>query len=150
MGCTLYPWPQEPPPVLQDSRNSLQKAVGGWLEESWCTTATLILRKLGQKSCKTCRDDLTNQSTHSGSSQEPPGPPRLQEKTWRTGRVLMPFHMANPHQTFTDHSEDLCGGSPTKFIPVSNLQVLQDSRKRLGGQSESWCLLHLLWHFLKL
>ena len=70
--------------------------------------------------------------------QELPCPPTLQEETWRTGGILTRFLMLDLDETFTEASEvwSLSYDTTSRFI--RNLNILQDSRKRLGGQVESW------------
>ena len=70
--------------------------------------------------------------------QEPQCPPRLQEETKRTGEFLTGFLMSNLDETFTEVSKwcPLLSDTISRFI--RNLHVLQDSRKRLRGQVESW------------
>ena len=70
--------------------------------------------------------------------QEPPCPPRLQEETWRTGGVLTGFLLSNLHETFREASLGCSLSSETITRYIRNLHVLQDSRKRLGGQVEFW------------
>jgi len=70
--------------------------------------------------------------------QEPPCPPRLQEETWRTGGVLTGFLMKDNDVTSTKASEGWYLSSDTASRFIRNLNVLQNSRKRLGGQVESW------------
>ena len=70
--------------------------------------------------------------------QEPPCPPRLQEETWRTGGFLTVFLMMDLDETFIEASEGRSLSSDTNSRFIRNLHVLQDSRKRLGGQVESW------------
>ena len=69
--------------------------------------------------------------------QEPPHPPRHQEETWMTGGVLTGFLMSNLHETFREASLGCSLPSETITMYIRNLHVLQDSRKRLGGQVES-------------
>ena len=70
--------------------------------------------------------------------QEPSHPPRLQGETLRTGGLLTWFLILDLDETFTEASElwSLSYDTTSRFI--RNLHVLQDSRKRLGGQVESW------------
>ena len=70
--------------------------------------------------------------------QEPACPPRLQEKTWRTGGILTGFLMSNLDETLAKASEGWYLSSETTSRFIRNLHVLQDSRNRLGGQVESW------------
>ena len=70
--------------------------------------------------------------------QESPCPPRLQEETKRTGGVLTGFLMVNLDENFTESSKDCSLLSDTISRFIRNLHVLQDSRKRLRGQVESW------------
>ena len=129
MWCTSYPWPQDPPCVLQDSRKPL-----GGRGESWHPFNAPICMKFSPNILGTNMDLLTPQAGVSGTSmssktpgshledgesldtllmhqsawnfhqtflgpiwifwhhkqgcQEPPCPPRLQEVTWRMGRVF--------------------------------------------------------------
>ena len=69
---------------------------------------------------------------------ECPCPSRLREETWRTGGVLTSFLMSVLDETFTDTSEVCSLPSDTISKCFRNIHVLQDSRKRLGGQEESW------------
>ena len=46
--------------------------------------------------------------------------------------------MLNPYKTFTEAFEGWFLSSDTTSRFIRNLHVLQDSRKRLGGQVESW------------
>ena len=64
--------------------------------------------------------------------------PRLQVETWRTGGVLTGFLMLDLDETFTEASEVLSLSYDTTSRFIRNLHILQDSRKRLGGQVESW------------
>ena len=75
---------------------------------------------------------------HIQHHQEPPCPPRLQEETWRTGWALMRFLLMDIDEIFRKASLLYCLTSDTIKKVVRNLHVLQDSRKRLGGQAESW------------
>ena len=70
--------------------------------------------------------------------QESPHPPRLQGETWRTGGVLTRFLILDLDKTFAEASEvwSLSYDTTSRFI--RNLHILQDSRKRLGGQVEPW------------
>ena len=70
--------------------------------------------------------------------QECPCPPRLKEETWRTGGVLTWFLMSNLDETFTDTSDGCSLPSDTIYRSIRNFHVLLDTRKRLGGQVESW------------
>ena len=70
--------------------------------------------------------------------QEPSHPPRLQGETWRTGGVLTGFLMSNLDETFREASLECSLPSETITRCVRNLHFLQDPRKRLGGQVESW------------
>ena len=75
---------------------------------------------------------------HLQVNQEPPCPPRLQEETKRQVEYWLLFLMFNPDETFTEVSKwcPLLSDTISRFI--RNLHVLQDSRKRLRGQVESW------------
>ena len=75
---------------------------------------------------------------HLQVNQEPPCPPRLQEGTWRTGRVLTGFLMLDLDEIFTATSEGWYMSYDTISRFIRNLHVVQHSRKRLGGQIESW------------
>ena len=75
---------------------------------------------------------------HLQVSQEHPFPPRLQEETWRTGGVLTGFFSTNHHQTCRKYSLVYFNPSNTISKCLRNIHVLQDSRRRLGGQEESW------------
>ena len=75
---------------------------------------------------------------HLQVSQEHPFPPRLQEETWRTGGVLTGFFSTNHHQTCRKYSLVYFNPSNTISKCVRNIHVLQDSRRTLGGQEESW------------
>ena len=70
--------------------------------------------------------------------QEPPCPPTLQEETWRTGGILTRFLMLDLDETFTEASERWSLISDTNSMFIRNLHDLHDSKKRLGGQEESW------------
>ena len=70
--------------------------------------------------------------------QEPTCPPRLQEETWWTGRVLPRFLMMDLDETFREALYG-CPLHPDSISrSIRNLPVLQDSMKRLGGWVESW------------
>ena len=75
---------------------------------------------------------------HLQVSQEHPCPPRLQEETWRTGGVLTGFFSTNRCQTCRKLSLRCYNPSNTISKCLRNILVLQDSRRRLGGQEESW------------
>ena len=75
---------------------------------------------------------------HHHVHQEPPRPPRPQEENWRTGGVLTGSLMSDLHETFRKASLGCSLLSETITSCVRNLHVLQDPRKRLGGQVESW------------
>ena len=68
---------------------------------------------------------------HHQVHQECPCPPRLQEKTWRTGGVLTWFLMSDLDQSFTDTSDGCSFPSNTISRFIRNVHVLLDSRK--GG-----------------
>ena len=70
--------------------------------------------------------------------QESPHPPRLQEETWRTSGVLAGFLILILDENLTEASEGWSLSSDTNTRFIKNLNVLQDSRKRLGGQMVSW------------
>ena len=74
---------------------------------------------------------------HLQVSQEHPCPPRLQEETWRTGGVLTGFFSTNHCQTCRKHSLGCYNPFDTISKCLRNILVLQDSRRRLGGQEES-------------
>merc|ERR1712240_169026 len=74
---------------------------------------------------------------HLQVSQEHPCPPRLQEETWRTEGVLTGFFSTNHRQTCRELSLVYFNPSNTISMCLRNILVLQDSRRRLGGQEES-------------
>ena len=76
--------------------------------------------------------------TPSTAYQEHPSPARLQEETWRIGRVLTSFLMMDLDETFCKASLGYFEYSDPISISIKNIPVLQDSRKRLGGYMESW------------
>ena len=70
--------------------------------------------------------------------QECPCPPGLQEETWRTGGVLSLFLMSDLDETFTDTYDECSLPVDTIFRSIRYVHDVLDSRKRLGGQVESW------------
>ena len=70
--------------------------------------------------------------------QEHPFPPRLQEVTWRIGGFLTNFQMLDLDETFGKTSLGYIEYLDTISNSTKNIPVLPDSRKRLGGQVESW------------
>ena len=75
--------------------------------------------------------------------QKCPCPPELQKETWRTGGILTWLLMSDLHATFTDTSERCSLPSDIISRSIRNVNVLLDSRKKLGVQVESlhgsWC-----------
>ena len=59
------------------------------------------------------------------------------KKLGRMGGVLTWFLMSDLDETFTDASDGCYLQSDTISRSIRNVHVLQDSRKRLGGQVES-------------
>ena len=74
---------------------------------------------------------------HLQVSQEHPWPPRLQEETWRTGRVLTGFLSTNQLQTCRKHSWGWFNPFDTISKCLRNIHVLQDS-SLLIATSISW------------
>ena len=79
--------------------------------------------------------------------QEQPCPPRLQEE--RIGGVLMRFLMYDLDETFSKSTFRYYEYSDTISSSIKNIHILQDSRKILGGQVESWWS-SWCWIFMKL
>ena len=75
---------------------------------------------------------------HLKVSQEHPCPPRLQEETWRTEGVLTGFLSTNHLQTCSKHSLGCFNPYSSISKCLRNILVLQDSRRRLRGQEDSW------------
>ena len=115
--------------VLQNSR----KRLGGQVEsskDSWCSMSVNISEKL-------LYDCLSNLEPFTGASGTFMSP-TLWKDTWRTIGVLTGFLMSNLCENFQEASLWLSLPSRTISRGVRNLHVLQDSRKRLWGQLESW------------